>query len=757
MDDTTMLNRRQLIASVGLFLSARPRGFAQEPPPAGVLAKPVVEALTRSAEQLSTRKFAGAVSALEKVQKELGAKLTDDEKRALAVGLADAHFAWGLESQRQGRWQEALTHYQAAYALDKTYREQDAAADLHNLGVVSTFLGEPAKALEFYNQALPLRRSTADQAGEARTLNNLGKLYEDRGELPRALELYNQALPLRKASGDRAGEARTLGSLFALWQSPRFGQRSLAVALVYGKQAGNLYLSLPEGIRSLDRGTAKNPALTIEGTFRLLAESLFTLDRSQEALQVLEQVKTEQYLTLFPSERKSLVVEPKTLAFTQREQVATSRLSGISERLSQVTTELAPLAKKTKRTPDETLQHTQLTQLFATTRERFLQALEELNDEFRQPGVQQERVDAIPEVISIQTVLKALEPGHVALYTFVGDEALFVLLVTPETVTLHKSAIKAAELKKQVQQFRWLLQTPSLDPRPAGKALYDLFLAPFENTLSTAKHLLLTLDQSLPAIPFAALYDGTRYALERWSTSLLTPASPTSLLQPVTAERCLAVGVSEGTGTTIPLAGVAQEVQALGQPALLNVDFTEERWLENLQKEKLDICHVASPFNLVGPEGEWGLLLADGKKLSLEQLRLLPADPLSSLSLLTFSTFQTPAQDTERSQGAIESIAQLAQSKGVAAVLTNVWSVSDSITSALMVDFYRRWRRNTTKSLALRDAQLAVLRGETKPGAQLRTGPIGRLPTLTAPAYPALERRLHPFYWAGFALYGNPR
>ena len=99
-----MLNRRQLIASVGLFLSARPRGFAQDTPPASALSKPVTEALTRSAEQLSTRKFAGAVSALEKAQKELGAKLTDEEKRALAVGQRRRllrRLAWRTASARQ--------------------------------------------------------------------------------------------------------------------------------------------------------------------------------------------------------------------------------------------------------------------------------------------------------------------------------------------------------------------------------------------------------------------------------------------------------------------------------------------------------------------------------------------------------------------------------------------------------------------------------------------------------------------------------
>ena len=35
-------------------------------------------------------------------------------------------------------------------------------------------LGEPARALEYYVQALPIRREVGDRAGEAVTLSNIG-------------------------------------------------------------------------------------------------------------------------------------------------------------------------------------------------------------------------------------------------------------------------------------------------------------------------------------------------------------------------------------------------------------------------------------------------------------------------------------------------------------------------------------------------------------------------------------------------------
>ncbi|MBW4497169.1 MAG: CHAT domain-containing protein [Oscillatoria princeps RMCB-10] len=81
------------------------------------------------------------------------------------------------------------------------------------MGTINNFLGEKQKALEFYNQALPLIRAVGDREGEATTLNNIGGVYNSLGEKQQALEFLNQALPLLRAVGDRGGEATTLNNI----------------------------------------------------------------------------------------------------------------------------------------------------------------------------------------------------------------------------------------------------------------------------------------------------------------------------------------------------------------------------------------------------------------------------------------------------------------------------------------------------------------------------------------------------------------
>jgi tetratricopeptide (TPR) repeat protein len=58
-----------------------------------------------------------------------------------------------------------------------------------------------------------LRRN---RGGEATTLNNIGGVYSDLGEKQKALDYYNQALPLIRAVGDPSGEATILDNIRAL-------------------------------------------------------------------------------------------------------------------------------------------------------------------------------------------------------------------------------------------------------------------------------------------------------------------------------------------------------------------------------------------------------------------------------------------------------------------------------------------------------------------------------------------------------------
>ena len=73
-------------------------------------------------------------------------------------------------------------------------------------GIAYSDLGEPKKAIEYYEQALKISREIGDRRGEGNDLGNLGIAYSDLGEPRKAIEYYEQALKIAKEIGDRQNE-----------------------------------------------------------------------------------------------------------------------------------------------------------------------------------------------------------------------------------------------------------------------------------------------------------------------------------------------------------------------------------------------------------------------------------------------------------------------------------------------------------------------------------------------------------------------
>ncbi|MFZ0819580.1 MAG: tetratricopeptide repeat protein [Candidatus Acidiferrales bacterium] len=124
--------------------------------------------------------------------------------------------------------QKALDYFNQALPLERAVGDHAGeATTLNDVGFVYTHMGDKQKALDYYNQALPLRRAVGDRLGEARTLNNIGLIYSDLGQRQKALDYYSQALPLRRAVGDRLGEAITLNNIGLAYSYLGDGQKAL--------------------------------------------------------------------------------------------------------------------------------------------------------------------------------------------------------------------------------------------------------------------------------------------------------------------------------------------------------------------------------------------------------------------------------------------------------------------------------------------------------------------------------------------------
>ncbi|WP_445241581.1 CHAT domain-containing protein [Microcoleus vaginatus] len=102
--------------------------------------------------------------------------------------------------------------------------------------------------------------------------------------------------------------------------------------------------------------------------------------------------------------------------------------------------------------------------------------------------------------------------------------------------------------------------------------------------------------------------------------------------------------------------------------------------------------------------------------------------------------------------------AGLAVHAGVKSALASLWYVSDVATLGLMTEFYQELRTAPIKAEALRQAQLAMLRGEVRlqDNYLVRSGNNQALPLPSELTTRGDRNFSHPYYWAAFTMIGSP-
>jgi tetratricopeptide (TPR) repeat protein len=141
-----------------------------------------------------------------------------------------AHARIGRLCRDTGRLEEAEQHLRAALALfDQTADDRGVASTTDDLGKLHWLRGDYAKALDYGERGLAMRRAIGDQRSIALSLNNLGLVYQDSGQFKKALASFEQALGIRREIGDKGGIAQSLNNLGSVAQDCRDDARALGL------------------------------------------------------------------------------------------------------------------------------------------------------------------------------------------------------------------------------------------------------------------------------------------------------------------------------------------------------------------------------------------------------------------------------------------------------------------------------------------------------------------------------------------------
>ena len=182
----------------------------------------------------------GQLKNLKEQKEEMPAKWQEEGGHA---GEASTLDNMGRTYTDMGQGMKALDYYNQALPLWRDVGEQGGEAlTLNNMARTYADLGKKQKSLETYNQALAIWREVGNRQGEASTLNNIGRLYRDLGLQQSALDYYNQALPIWREVGNRSGEALALNDIGRAYADMRQAQKALEYfdqALPIWRETGN--------------------------------------------------------------------------------------------------------------------------------------------------------------------------------------------------------------------------------------------------------------------------------------------------------------------------------------------------------------------------------------------------------------------------------------------------------------------------------------------------------------------------------------
>ena len=140
----------------------------------------------------------------------------------------------GMIYRRLEQPARALEFYQQALELRRQVGPAGAISNvLNNIGNVHRDLKEPARAIQYYLDALDV--GPRDKQGHVNTIMNIGVAYEDLGDLDRALKHYTQVIEARIQLGDKQGHGYTLIRLASVQRRNRVKLRVKRGAIKYHK------------------------------------------------------------------------------------------------------------------------------------------------------------------------------------------------------------------------------------------------------------------------------------------------------------------------------------------------------------------------------------------------------------------------------------------------------------------------------------------------------------------------------------------
>jgi CHAT domain-containing protein len=313
-----------------------------------------------------------------------------------------------------------------------------------------------------------------------------------------------------------------------------------------------------------------------------------------------------------------------------------------------------------------------------------------------------------------QVELESIGSGNVVVYPLILSNRISVIVKFPDGIHQYVTRIDETKFSSMVSEFRSMLEQYDDEPIELATLLYDLLVRPYEDKLVefAITNIIFVPGGALRTIPLSALYDGNQFLIEKYavSTSLgLQLTNPKAL--EARELRLLIGGISDEVRGFDALPGVDIEIDKISQQiegeVLLNADFSTSALANKLGTGNYSIVHLAT-HGYFDEEPSLSFLLTYDGKFTFENMQEtvgLRRYVDQSLELLVLSACETALGNEKAALG----LAGISLKSGARSTLASLWSINDQATSLIMIGFYEHLLKGTSKSEALRKAQLKLI------------------------------------------------
>jgi len=330
------------------------------------------------------------------------------------------------------------------------------------------------------------------------------------------------------------------------------------------------------------------------------------------------------------------------------------------------------------------------------------------------------------------TAVQALLDKQTTLVSyFVGIDKVVAFVISSNSFQAVVLPVTDVELKANLTAFAYSFDNLSIQPTAVLRKLHGQLITPLERYLTTPVVGIIPHDV-LHYVPFAALFDGQRYLIDKYTLFSLPSAS---LLRFIAQKRkpagrdILSISMSQAEGLPIlrfadPAARSVADL--FGKQALTGAAATESAFRARAPESAILFVAAHGKLNIESPMFSELVMAADQDNDGMLEVHEIYGLKLKKTNLVVLSAYQTQLGNPSRRDD-IVSLNRAFIYAGAPTVVASLWSVKEEQTGALMYSFLKHYREGMGKAAALQAAQR-----EVRATSQ------------------------HPYYWAAFVLTGDP-